>query len=114
MGTDRPGRGHESATMGRHAMDTPDWHRFEKEKFAKEMAGILDQAGGSGAYERLILVAPPKTLGDLRTALSATTRKKITGELDKDITAGTVGELPAPLGRPEENTPYIQSIMCNS
>ena len=98
MGTDRPGRGHESATAARHAVETTDWHRFEKEKFAKEMAGILDQAGASGTYDRLILVAPPKTLGDLRNALSPITRKKVTGEIDKDLTAVTQGELPDHLG----------------
>lgn len=98
LGADRPGRGHESASTTRHAVDTTDWHRFEKEKFAKEMAGILDQAGLSGAYDRLILVAPPKTLGDLRSALSPATRKKVSGEIDKDLTAVTLGELPDHLG----------------
>lgn len=99
MGTDRPGRGQESATTARHAVETPDWHRFEKEKFAKEMAGMLDQAAELGAYDRLILVAPPKTLGNLRSALSANTRKKITGELDKDLTPLTLGELPDHLAK---------------
>lgn len=99
MGTDRPGRVHESATTGRSAMENPvDWHRFEKEKFAKEIAGILDRASTAGAFKRLILVAPPRTLGDLRTALSANTRKKVTGEIDKDLTQVTPGELPDHLG----------------
>lgn len=98
IGADRPGRGHDAVTAGRHAVDTTDWHRFEKEKFAKEMAEILDGAGTAGAYDRLILVAPPKTLGDLRGALSPATRKKVTGEIDKDLTAVTMGELPDHLG----------------
>jgi protein required for attachment to host cells len=99
MGTERPGRVHESANAARHAMENPvDWHRFEKEKFAKEMAKILDKAGAGGAFDRLVLVAPPKTLGDLRGALAAATRKKVTGELDKDLTQITLGELPEHLG----------------
>ena len=98
MGTDRPGRSHESANSTRHAMENPvDWHRFEKEKFAREMAKVLDQANNAGAYDRLILVAPPKTLGDLRGALANATRKKVTGELDKDLTQITLGELPGHL-----------------
>jgi len=94
MGTDRPGRVHESATVVRHAIEPVDWHRFEKEKFAKEMAKILDKAAAAGEFERLVLVAPPRTLGDLRGALAAATKKKVTGELDKDLTQVTLGELP--------------------
>lgn len=94
IGADRPGRVHESANSARHAMENPvDWHRFEKEKFAKEMARLLDQASLDGAYERLVLVAPPKTLGDLRGALGAGTRKKVIGEIDKDLTQATPTEL---------------------
>lgn len=95
IGADRPGRSRDSTGGARHALDNPvDWHRFEKEKFAKEIAKILDQANNAGAFDRLILVAPPKTLGDLRGALGAGTRKRITGELDKDLTQLTLGELP--------------------
>lgn len=98
IGTDRPGRTKESASATRSAMEQPDWHRFEKEKFAKEMARILERADQSGAYDRLILVAPPKTLGDLRGALAAPVRRKVTGEIDKDLTPVTMGEMPDHLG----------------
>lgn len=99
LGVERPGRVQESANPARHAMEPPvDWHRFEKEKFAKEMARILDKAGSGGAYDRLVLVAPPKTLGDLRSALADATKKKVVGELDKDLTQVTLGEMPDHLG----------------
>jgi protein required for attachment to host cells len=93
MGTERPGRVYESATTARHAVESPDWHRFEKEKFAKEMARVLDHAATDGAFDRLVLVAPPKTLGDLRGALAAATRKRVTAEIDKDLTQVSPGEL---------------------
>lgn len=100
LGADRPGRNQEPFTgAGRHAMDNPvDWHRFEKEKFAREMAKVLDRANNAGAFDRLVLVAPPKTLGDLRAALAPATRKKVIGEIDKDLTQLTPGELPDHLG----------------
>ena len=59
---------------------------------------MLDQAAAAGAFERLILVAPPRTLGDLRAALAAATRKRVTGELDKDLTQVSLGEMPEHLG----------------
>jgi len=95
LGSDRPGRVQESAGSERHAMvPRVDWHRFEKEKFAKSMARILDEAAKRGAFSRLVLVAPPRTLGDLRNALGARARAMVTAELDKDLTHVTPVELP--------------------
>jgi len=88
LGSDRPGRTHESAHTGqRHAMEPRvDWHRFEKARFAQEMAAILDKAALKGTMDRLILVAPPQVLGDLRHALGPHGKAKLTGEVDKDLT----------------------------
>jgi protein required for attachment to host cells len=99
LGTDRPGRGQQRGVSGRHAFEPHvDWHRFEKEKFSKEMAGLLDAAAERGAFDRLVLIAPPRTLGDLRAALGAKARGKIHAEVDKDLTHVTVQDLPDYLG----------------
>jgi len=95
IGADRPGRVQESATAERHAIvPRLDWHRFEKERFAKNMAKLLDAAAARNAFDRLILVAPPRTLGDLRAALAPRSRALVTGELGKDLTPLTAAELP--------------------
>ncbi len=87
LGTDRPGRVHESADVARHAMaPRVDWHRFEKARFANEIAAMLVRGRKAGAFDRLVMVAPPKTLGDLRGALDKETRNSISAELDKDLT----------------------------
>ncbi len=100
LGTDRPGRVQESADSERHAMvPRVDWHRFEKEKFARSMAKILDGAAERGGFDRLVLVAPPRTLGDLRNALGPRARALVTGELDRDLTHVTPAELPDHLYR---------------
>ena len=99
LGTDRPGRSQQRGVSGRHAFEPHvDWHRFEKEKFSKQMAELLDAAAERGAYDRLVLIAPPRTLGDLRSALGAKARGKIHAEVDKDLTHVTVQELPDYLG----------------
>lgn len=100
LGTDRPGRGQQRGVSGRHALEPHvDWHRFEKEKFSKEMAALLDAAAERGAFHRLVLIAPPRTLGDLRTALGAKARALVHAEIDKDLTHVTVRELPDHLTR---------------
>ena len=101
IGSDRPGRTHDRYGPARHAM-TPhvDWHQFEKTKFAKEVAGLLNRAGEEKAFDRLVLVAPPKALGDLRAALGKRVSGLVTGELSKDLTHVAIRDLPGHL----ENT----------
>ncbi len=95
IGTDKPGRTFDRAGTGRHAKEPRvDWHQFEKHKFARSMAKVLDKAAGNGAFDRLVLVAPPQTLGELRGALDKKTRARITAESAKDLTNLSIHELP--------------------
>ncbi len=97
---DRPGRTFESAnnTM-RHAIaPRQDAHRELKRTFSEELAAILDEKLARKAYDRVVLVAPPATLGDLRSALSAQVREAVYAELDKDLTNTPAAELPQHLG----------------
>jgi protein required for attachment to host cells len=92
---DKPGRASSSVGNGRSALEPQtDWHRFEKHKFAREMAKVLDAAAANKAFDRLILIAPPATLGDLRTELGDQTRKLVSAELAKDLTRHAEQELP--------------------
>jgi protein required for attachment to host cells len=93
------GRTYESMGVGRHAI-TPrhDPHRELKRAFAVRLAKMLDQRRTEHAYDRLILVAPPTALGDLREALSDPVRRLVRAELDKDLTKVPVAELPSHLG----------------
>jgi len=94
IGTDKPGRGFESADGARHGKAPRiDFHAFEKVRFAHDMAAMLERAGAKGAYDRLVLVAPPKTLGELRKVLGQESSARLTGELGKDLTHLTLNEL---------------------
>src|SRR6185295_2669149 len=55
LGTDRPGRPHQRDTSARQPIQPHvDWRRFEKEKFSKELASLLDAAAERGAFHRLV------------------------------------------------------------
>lgn len=98
LGTERPGRAQDSTGAGRHAMEPRvDWHQFEKTRFAQKMAALLNKGRIDGAYDRLVLVAPPRTLGDLRAALDKPTQAIIAAELAKDLTGTPLHALPARL-----------------
>lgn len=100
MVSDKPGRQQESAQTGaRSAMEpTTDWHRMEKSQFAKMMADILEKAALANSYERLVLVAPPQCLGDLREALGKHAKERVIAEFDKDLTHVPENELPQHFG----------------
>lgn len=84
---DRPGRSFDSAGQGRHAMEPPsDSNRHAKRLFAGEIADVLKKAHRDTAFDRLILVAAPSMLGDLRAALSKAVQDVVYHELAKDLT----------------------------
>jgi protein required for attachment to host cells len=99
LGTERPGRGQESATSGRHAI-TPreDWHEGEKVSFAHEVAAYLKENGNAGKFDALVLAAAPRTLGELRKSIDPATAARLKSELDKDLTKIPSADLEAHLG----------------
>ncbi len=86
QGTDRPGRAHSSIGARRSAMQETNWHKLEKHRFAKEIADLLYSAAHNGRYSKLILAAPPMTMGDLRKALHKEVADKVVAEVSKDLT----------------------------
>lgn len=99
LGTDRPGRAFDRAGEGRHAMEPPtDPHRHAEQEFARSMARMLEDGANRESYDRLVLVAPPRALGDLRGALSGTVRDRVIAELNRDLTTAGLDEVAAALG----------------
>jgi|SRR5262245_26126147 len=98
LGTDRPGRSFDSVGSGRHAMERPlDLHREQKRQFARRIAHALDQRLATKAFDRLLLVAPPVTMGDLRAALPVRARAAVSAEVVADLTNTPASELPSHL-----------------
>ena len=93
-GSDRPGRTQESASSARHAIEPrTDPHREAKRAFAHELAERLEAAASAGHYARLLLVAPPAFLGDLRAALGQEAGRRLRGSLDKDLSHAPLAEI---------------------
>ena len=85
--SDREGRSFSSQGPGRSAYEPhTDPHRGLKTKFAHQLAETLAHGLEHKSYDRLVIVAAPATLGDLRTTLSAQVRAKVVGEVAQDLT----------------------------
>lgn len=82
----RPGRMPDTGQGQRSALDDTDWHELAKERFAADMADILYKLAHKGAYSRIVIVAPPATLGELRKSLHKEVTDKVVAEIDKDLT----------------------------
>lgn len=96
--TDRPGRTHESVGPGRHALQpASDPHRALKRSFAEHVVATLETRLHEKSFDRIVLVAPAKTLGDLRAALSPGLRAVVHAEVDKDLIKTPVNEITAHL-----------------
>lgn len=97
--SDGLGRSFESSGDMRHAIEPrTDPHRELKRTFAGRLADMLDQRLAEKAYDRLVIVAPPTALGDLRAALSEHVKPRVYAELDKDLVKTPTAELPSHLG----------------
>ncbi len=73
-----------------HGVSSHDWRPVEGLAFHGEhvanLAAMLAGQLAGGAYQRLIIAAPPSTLGELRNAISDKVRATIVAEFAHDLT----------------------------
>lgn len=93
LGSDRPGRVHQSHGASRSAMEETDWHEQAEAEFLKGVANKVEKLVESREIEAMILVAPPKALGILRAELASLPEGIIRAEIDKDLVKLTVSEI---------------------
>jgi protein required for attachment to host cells len=87
LGLDRPARAKESASPARHAIEPRrDLHQAAKEDFVKLVAEQLDEEHGRDQFDRLVLIAPPRVLTELKEKLSTSMAKIVVSDLQKDLT----------------------------
>jgi protein required for attachment to host cells len=85
--SDRPARTFSSAGAGSHMVQpASDPREVEKHKFVRHLCDLLTKGLNDGRYDQLVLVAPPRVLGELRSTLSGAVKQKVTAELAKDLT----------------------------
>ena len=92
--TDAPGRTFDSSGgAGRSAYQEVDFHQLEEDRFAAETAELLKQRALRNEFENLIIVAPPRTLGELRKHYHKEVEKRIAAEIPKDLTGHPVADI---------------------
>jgi protein required for attachment to host cells len=90
-----PRTGGYGSTVGaaRSAYSETDFHQLQKDNFAHEAADMLKKKALANEFDKLIVVAPPKTLGELRKHYHKEVEARIAGEVAKDLTNMPVAEI---------------------
>ena len=91
--------GDNKGSGGRHHSSSanPDDSRLEEDSYAAATAAWLNQQVLSGNIGQLVVIAAPKTLGELRKHFHKKLEEKLLGELSKDLTGHSISEIAAAL-----------------
>ena len=90
---DAPGRSFSSTGPGRSAYQETDYHQLEEDRFAADVTELLKKRAFDNDYEALIIIAPPKTLGEMRKHYHKEVADRLLGEIDKDLTGHPIDEI---------------------
>lgn len=94
MVSDMPGKDKGKGGGGDHAFqEKVEPKKEEMIEFAKRVTDYLDDARKANDLNKLILVAAPEFLGELRNHLSKETSEKIIYELDKNLAQHDVEDI---------------------
>ena len=85
--TDEPGtmRDYGAGMNQRSGMEETDFHQLEEDRFAADTAEMLRKRALRNEFTKLIVVAPPRALGELRKHYHKEVEARIIGEIAKDL-----------------------------
>lgn len=91
--SDAPGRSFSSLGGRRSAMEETSFHDLEEARFAVEAADLLKRRALANDFEKLIVIAPPTALGEMRKQYHKAVQDRLVGEIAKDLVNHPVPEI---------------------
>jgi protein required for attachment to host cells len=87
MMTDRAGHRFGGAAKAGSGATLPrnDPHEFEEKRFVEAISEKINRAALENRFDRLIVAAPPRALGQVRQALSKAASGRLAAEVNKDL-----------------------------
>lgn len=92
-GTDRPGRTAVGIGGSRSALEETDWHRVEEERFVHSITALLSKAAHAENGLQIVIILPPKALGEFRAGMDATLERHVVAQIHGDLTAHTLEDI---------------------
>jgi protein required for attachment to host cells len=93
QGSSPPGRSFQSVGSSRSSAEQTDWHEIEEHRFARTIADALEALARDRDIPGFVIVAPPRSLADLRNAFGADIKHRIIAEIDKDLTGHPIKDI---------------------
>ena len=86
QGRDKPGRTFESVGTRRSSNEAPDLHQRAEDDFVAGIMRDLEKDASSGAFDEIIVAAPPVALGTIRKVAAKLLTERVAFWIDKDLT----------------------------
>ncbi len=96
--TPTPSGDNKSAGARHHSSNaSPDGNRLEEDSFAAAAAAALNKQALENDFEALVVIAAPRTLGELRKHWHKVLEAKLVAELAKELTNHSTADIEAAL-----------------
>ena len=95
MKTDAAGSNAQSGGNGRPSYQETDLHQLEEDRWAKQAAEEVNRRALANDFDALAIIAPPKTLGELRKQLHKEAAKRVVCEISKEMTGHPIPDIEA-------------------
>ena len=95
LATDAPGTVQQSAGYGHSTYEETDFKQQEEDRWAHSAAEEVNKRALANDFEALVIVAPPKTLGELRKKLHKEAARRVVCEISKEMTGRPIPEIEA-------------------
>lgn len=104
LDADKPGRHAGGVSGSRHSVNPRDESvRHEAEVFARELGKWLETEHQAGRFDHLVLVCPPRFLGELRSHLSARCTEALVKTVNKDLVRARPADIVDHILDPDDN-----------
>lgn len=96
LATDAPGAiGQSAGYSGRVAYEETDFKQLEEDRWAHSAAEEVNKRALANDFDALAIVAPPKTLGELRKKLHKEAERRVVCEIAKEMTGRPIPDIEA-------------------
>lgn len=81
--------------LGGGTMQETDFHQQEEDRFAKELSEKVNRMALAGEFDELVVVAPARTMGELRPLWHKEVQSRLKGEHVKEMTDRPISDIEA-------------------
>jgi protein required for attachment to host cells len=93
LAADAPGSNQQSAGYGHSTYEETDFKQLEEDRWAHSAAEEVNKRALANDFDALAIIAPPKTLGELRKKLHKEAERRVVCEIAKEMTGRPIPEI---------------------